>query len=662
MRTHSLIAVLTGGSLLSLAAVQACGGNPETTSGGSGGFGTGASDGGGAAGQSGSSGGGQGGEGAILNLPDASDAGGDVCVGDVCEEPEPACGDGSLDPEIGEVCDDGNSEPGDGCATNCDAIEKDWACPTPGMPCVFLVECGDGQISGEETCDDQNDDPGDGCSAVCQVEPGWKCEVVGAACTAAECGDGIIAGDEQCEDDDDVPADADGCSATCRLEDGFACDGPGQACRATVCGDGVAEGSEQCDDMNNDLGDGCTPFCVKEPDCSGSSCKSECGDGLKLPNDDEECEDGNTQDGDGCSADCKIEDGFMCTDVTSTSTELVLPLVLRDFSSGHPDFETCVNGVEPNIVALNLGADGKPVFNGGGATCVTNQANFDQWYRDVPGTNHTFVRTMTLTQLPGGEFQFNDSSFFPLNGDGFGNQGNTNNFHFTSEVRYWFEFKGGEQLDFTGDDDVWVFVNKQRAVDLGGVHGAANGSVTLTAGSFGMVLGEVYEIVVFQAERHTSESNYRLTLSDFDNTLSQCESVCGDGVKTPDEVCDDGINDGAYGNCTADCQFGPRCGDGILQPDEEECDEPPNLSPYGDGCAPGCKKGGFCGDGVVDSLFGEQCDDGVNDGGYGECDEGCVNGPFCGDGVLQPAEEQCDDGNRSNGDGCSAACTREGPK
>jgi hypothetical protein len=48
-----------------------------------------------------------------------------------------------------------------------------------------------------------------------------------------------------------------------------------------------------------------------------------------------------------------------------------------------------------------------------------------------------------------------------------------------------------------------------------------------------------------------------------------------------------------------------------------------------------------CGDNIL--SFGEECDDGANDGGYGECDMGCRLGAFCGDGVVQP-EEQCDDG------------------
>ena len=47
-------------------------------------------------------------------------------------------------------------------------------------------------------------------------------------------------------------------------------------------------------------------------------------------------------------------------------------------------------------------------------------------------------------------------------------------------------------LDFTGDDDGWVFVNGKLAVDIGGVHPPKSGSVTLdaaAASSFGLADG-----------------------------------------------------------------------------------------------------------------------------------------------------------------------------
>jgi cysteine-rich repeat protein len=70
-----------------------------------------------------------------------------------------------------------------------------------------------------------------------------------------------------------------------------------------------------------------------------------------------------------------------------------------------------------------------------------------------------------------------------------------------------------------------------------------------------------------------------------------------------------------------------------------------------------------CGDGTVDA--GEQCDDGNTTNGDG-CSSTCQTEPppppppACGDGTVD-AGEQCDDGNTANGDGCSSTCQTEPP-
>ena len=125
---------------------------------------------------------------------------------------------------------------------------------------------------------------------------------------------------------------------------------------------------------------------------------------------------------------------------------------------------------------------------------------------------------------------------------------------------------------------------------------------------------------MFHAERQECESNFKLTLKDFNKPKSQCGPVCGDGIVTHTEVCDDGPggNIGAYGGCMPGCKKrAPYCGDGTVDAGHEKCDDGVNLSEYG-GCAPGCVAGPSCGDGIVQSKF-EQCDDGVLDGKYGGC-------------------------------------------
>jgi cysteine-rich repeat protein len=64
---------------------------------------------------------------------------------------------------------------------------------------------------------------------------------------------------------------------------------------------------------------------------------------------------------------------------------------------------------------------------------------------------------------------------------------------------------------------------------------------------------------------------------------------------------------------------------------------------------------GVCGDGYLDA--GEECDDGNTTDGDG-CSATCTREPACGDGYLDAGEE-CDDGNTTDGDGCSATCTHE---
>jgi hypothetical protein len=105
---------------------------------------------------------------------------------------------------------------------------------------------------------------------------------------------------------------------------------------------------------------------------------------------------------------------------------------------------------------------------------------------------------------------------------------------------------------------------------------------------FGLEPGGVYEVRVFHAERKVNGSSYKLTLSGFNASRSECSAVCGDGVVAGGEQCDGGTdsNTGGHNRCNADCTLGAFCGDGVVQAEDgEACDDgDPNRPSNCAGC------------------------------------------------------------------------------
>lgn len=257
-----------------------------------------------------------------------------------------------------------------------------------------------------------------------------------------------------------------------------------------------------------------------------------------------------------------LTDGHPAPIVINANT--LFPMYTGDAALGsldgpwwNPDFEMSNSwmGQFPGIVNVQLGANNKPVFSGqswnqGG---VHSTASFNAWWTDFPyphGSNdptpyqglYTIPLAEVLPSTTPPTYAYDNQVQFPNDGKFQGNyiydntgstsgtrgtqatapeDGKWHNFSYTYELHLLFTYKTGQVFTFIGDDDVYVFINKLLVIDLGGVHSALTGSVTLNSSTkatdgvtpLNLVDGQVYQFDFFYCERHTTQSHMKITTS-----------------------------------------------------------------------------------------------------------------------------------------------------
>jgi fibro-slime domain-containing protein len=243
---------------------------------------------------------------------------------------------------------------------------------------------------------------------------------------------------------------------------------------------------------------------------------------------------------------------FLALQLQAQTAPLQIPVTFYDFHAdgSNPDFEpglyTCglvgciTPGSRTNEVQTTLDAERKPLL---GTTPLFSQ-RVAKWFRpwqagdftaplysltgaylgdttlpaDTAYKNVVILDTLTLNAIGNGLYQLNSPAFFRLDGKGFGaddpgGQDPPHNFGFTMELHWEFVSQPDLTFTFSGDDDVWVFINGQRVIDLGGIHGPSTATVNLN--TLGLTTGQKYKFDLFYAERHVTGSDILITTNIF---------------------------------------------------------------------------------------------------------------------------------------------------
>ncbi|MEQ8277468.1 MAG: DUF4215 domain-containing protein [Deltaproteobacteria bacterium] len=614
-----------------------------------------------------------------LSFTDYATADLEIAEVELIEHTGPVCGNGAV--EAGEGCDDGNSNTevcsyGQLSCTVCDATCNNVSGAT--------TYCGDGATNGPEQCDDGNT-----MTELCAYGQ-TSCTVCNATCVSAAgatayCGDNTINGPEQCDDGNTTTEVCSYGETSCTVCDGSCANVAGAT---SFCGDGVTNGPEQCDDGNTttevcSYGEASCTVC--DGSCANAAgATSFCGDG--VTNGPEQCDDGNTvteacaygqTSCTVCDATCVNAAGVTsyCGDGVTNGAE--------QCDDGNTTTEACAYGQTSCTVCdatcvSSAGATsycGDGVTNGGEQCDDGNTATETCMYGQMSCT----VCDATCANAPGATSYCGDGVVDPGNGeacdDGASNgsgPGSCNTGCTAVETACGNGvIEGSEQCD---DGNVVTEVCPYGAASCT----VCDASCTLVAGATS-VCGDG---AVDSSAEQCDDGNVVTEVCPYGAASctvcdASCQLVagsttfCGDGVRQPNEHCDEGNNvletcDFGETTCTvcnASCFLTTidlgTCGDGVVDSlAGEECDDgdnitnncpPQSLSPC-TVCNAQCRNGpgrtALCGNGTVDAWIGETCDDGaLNGSGPGNCNDSCsAVDSICGDGIVQ-GQEACDDGN-----------------
>jgi fibro-slime domain-containing protein len=217
------------------------------------------------------------------------------------------------------------------------------------------------------------------------------------------------------------------------------------------------------------------------------------------------------------------------TSFAQAAEPVVINAVIRDFQANGVEFESLNwntrtpaaffafdqnNKLEKGIagpIRSPLDATGVPVYSPsrepGFYNTMPRQTVFDALWDDTDQSIRLDV-PLTFSPIGGQTHRYASANFFPINGRGFGSQHAGHNYHFSMHLRFSFFYAPGQSIYVESDDDLWLYVDRRLALDMGGIHGTYAGHLDLD--TLNLIPGQTYALDLFHTERNTFGSAFVL--------------------------------------------------------------------------------------------------------------------------------------------------------
>ncbi|MCH7546469.1 MAG: fibro-slime domain-containing protein [Planctomycetes bacterium] len=152
---------------------------------------------------------------------------------------------------------------------------------------------------------------------------------------------------------------------------------------------------------------------------------------------------------------------------------------------------------------------------------VASLESFQTWFNDTLGVNMSQQFKIKLNRQADDTFLFDDTldpgyaskgGFYPLDGAGYGNEDNGEHnqfFTFQFDASFTYDSLGTQFFSFESTMDVWVFINGELVIDLGGIHNSIEQEIDMDR--LCLTDGDQVNVSLFFAQRNVLAPHFSIS-------------------------------------------------------------------------------------------------------------------------------------------------------